>query len=95
LGNNSYRLGRKASPKEILAQLQSRRLHEDVLDNFDRTRRHLAANGVDLEKTLLTLGPWLEFDPMKEKYVGHAQADRLLTREYRKPFVVPAENEAS
>jgi hypothetical protein len=28
-------------------------------------------------------------DPQKERFVGNAAADRMLTREYRKPFVVP------
>ena len=31
----------------------------------------------------------LVFDPGKEKFVADKQADRLLTRDYRKPYVVP------
>jgi predicted dehydrogenase len=31
----------------------------------------------------------LVFDPGKEKFSGDKQADRLLTRDYRKPYVVP------
>jgi len=31
----------------------------------------------------------LIFDPGKEKFAGDKQADRLLTRDYRKPYVVP------
>jgi len=31
----------------------------------------------------------LKFDPKAEKFVGNAKADELLTRPYRKPFVVP------
>jgi hypothetical protein len=37
------------------------------------------------------VGPWLQFDPDKEQFVGNAAADAMLTREYRKPFVVPSE----
>ena len=37
------------------------------------------------------LGRTLEFDPAKERFVNDAEADRLLTRDYRKPFVVPAQ----
>jgi hypothetical protein len=35
------------------------------------------------------VGRTLSFDPKNEKFVGDAEADKLLTREYRKPFVVP------
>lgn len=35
------------------------------------------------------LGRRLEFDPKTEKFVNDAEADRMLTREYRAPFVVP------
>jgi hypothetical protein len=31
----------------------------------------------------------LEFDPATEKFVGDAEADKLRTRAYRAPFVVP------
>ena len=35
------------------------------------------------------LGRTLEFDPVKMKFINAPEADALLTREYRKPFVVP------
>jgi len=35
------------------------------------------------------LGVALNMDPKTERFVGNALADVLLTREYRKPFVVP------
>ena len=31
----------------------------------------------------------LVFDPARERFVRDRQADRLLTRDYRKPYVVP------
>ena len=49
----------------------------------------LQANGIDLNATPLTLGPVLNFDPKTEKAVGNDAAAKLLTREYRAPFVVP------
>ena len=36
-----------------------------------------------------TLGPKLAFDPKAEKFIGNAAADKLLTRDYRAPYVVP------
>jgi len=35
------------------------------------------------------LGRKLEFDPATKKFKGDAEANRMLTRDYRKPYVVP------
>jgi len=40
--------------------------------------------------TTYQLGKLLEFDPEKERFVGNEVANELLSREYREPFVVPA-----
>jgi predicted dehydrogenase len=93
VGNISYRVGHAASPKEILDQLESRKTHENVHETFDRVRNHLADNNVDIEKTQLTLGPWLTIDSEHETFVDNPSANALLTREYRKPFIVPGANE--
>ena len=93
LGNISYRLGQQAAPQEIIERLTSHKLLDDSKETFERTKKHLADNGVDIEKTRLTMGPWLQFDPDKEQFVGNAAADAMLTREYRTPFVVPSESE--
>ena len=93
IGNISYRLGQPASPGEIQKELGQLKVHEQVLETFERTRRHLVENNVDLDKSRLTLGPLLQLDSDKEKFAHNPAADALLTREYRKPFVVPAENE--
>ncbi len=89
LGNISYLLGRKASTDEIAKQLQQRKLHDDSRDTLRRTCEHLKANNVDLAKTQLTLGPWLNFDPKKERFIGNEPANAMLTRKYRKPFTLP------
>jgi predicted dehydrogenase len=90
IGNISWRLGRLSSPAEIQKELSRLKVHDDVLETFERTRKHLAENDVDLEKSKLTLGLPLRVDSEKEKFVDNASADALLTREYRKPFVLPA-----
>ena len=51
---------------------------------------HLAANNVDLKKTPATLGAVLKMDPKTERFIGNSKANKMLTRDYRKPFVVPA-----
>ena len=67
-------------------------MHENVLETLDRTLQHLRDNNVDLEKTPLTLGSFLEIDGDKEAFSNQTKANELLTREYRKPFVVPTES---
>ena len=54
---------------------------------------HLRENDVDLEQTKLTLGALLHPAPEREAFIGDPRADAFLTREYRKPFVVPAESD--
>ena len=54
--------------------------------------QRLSGNGADLERNQLCLGPLLRIDSEREAFSGHPDANALLTREYRRPFVVPAEN---
>ncbi len=87
-GNISYRLGYPAPPAEIEKQLSQLKVHDKVLETFERTRQHLAENEVDVEKSKLTLGPLLRLDSGKETFLDNPKADAFLTREYRKPFVM-------
>jgi predicted dehydrogenase len=92
-GNISYRLGRPASPDEIQERLGQLKVHENVQETFARTRQHLADNKVDLQKTRLTLGMPLRIDGDRESFLDNSPADAMLTRDYRRPFVVPGESE--
>jgi predicted dehydrogenase len=85
-GNISYRLGKAASTAQIKEQIKG---DKNAIETFERMAQHLAANDVDLEKTKATLGLPLMMDPKVEKFIGNPDADAMLTREYRKPFVVP------
>ncbi|CAN5645730.1 Gfo/Idh/MocA family oxidoreductase [soil metagenome] len=93
VGNISYRLGTPEAPEAIARQLEDHKLHDEVVSTFDRLRDHLRDNEVDLEKTPLTIGPLLRLDSDREAFVDHPEANALLTREYRRPFVVPTESE--
>ena len=53
-----------------------------------RMEEHLAANKVDLKKTPTKLGVALTMDPQTEKFLDNPEANKLLTRDYRKPYVV-------
>lgn len=86
-GNISYRIGKDASVKNIRDTVKA---DDHALEAVDRMIDHLAAkNEVDLKATPLTMGPALKMDPKNETFPGNAAANKMLTREYRKPFVVP------
>jgi hypothetical protein len=86
-GNISHRVGKDASVEDIRDVVKK---DDSALEAVDRMIDHLAvANEVDLKATPLTLGPALAMDTKAETFNGHAAANKLLTREYRKPFVVP------
>ena len=89
LGNISHLLGKKTATEEIAERIKGNKL---ATESWERFQQHLDANEVDLKKTKATLGPWLEFDPKTERFTGPmaAEANKLATRVYRKPFVVPA-----
>ena len=84
LANISYRVGQRRPITK-----DDPFTSEEGNETFSRMRKHLADNGVDLSKTQLQVGRTLSFDPKTEKFVNDAEADKLLTREYRKPFEVP------
>jgi predicted dehydrogenase len=50
---------------------------------------HLSSALAHLGNISYRLGRQLDFDPKTERFVGDKQADAMLTRKYRKPFVVP------
>jgi len=88
MGNISHRIGVESSNEQIKEIIRG---DKDSLEAFERFADHLAANGVSLKKMPAVLGPWLKMDSSKEKFVGKfsRRANKLLTRNYRKPFVVP------
>ena len=51
---------------------------------------HLSqGNGLKLDGAKYRLGRKLTLDPKAENFLNDSAANKLLTREYRKPFVVP------
>jgi hypothetical protein len=90
LGNISYRLGKKVAPEAVQETLDRDR---DGLDAFQRFGAHLAVHGIDLKKSAATMGPWLTMDSKTERFTGPlaAEANALVKRQYRAPYVIPAE----
>jgi len=87
LGNVSYRLGEQVSGKiepDVLGR------HPEIEKSWETIKRTVKGTlGYDVAKNTYCLGPKLEFDPETEKFVNNRKANKLLTRPYRKPFVVP------
>jgi len=50
---------------------------------------HLSSALAHLGNIAYRLGRQLQFDPVKEKFVGDEQANKMITRKYRPPFTVP------
>jgi hypothetical protein len=90
LGNISYRVG-SAKPLGKSDDLVLLGGNEAVSQTWHRTKKHLEKNGVDLATTEYVLGRKLSIDPRQETFVGEGadDANRLLSRQYRKPFAVP------
>lgn len=86
LANISYRLG----SSETLKATDELFDKDDVAkETVDRTKSHLAKAGVKLEEIQFMVGRRLTLDPKSETFPGQSDANALLTREYRAPFVVP------
>jgi len=86
LANISYRLGKdepfNPRTKAVVG-------NESASDTLARMEDYLKGHGVNLESTSLTVGRKLEFDGASEQFKNDSQANALLTRQYRAPFVVP------
>ena len=96
-GNISYRLGKKASGKELHAAVQDVPFFGDC---FGRLVEHLTAHGIDPDAGTVTLGPWLQIDRRNERFgdeeqlsaearAAAEQANRLVRGFYREPYIVP------
>jgi predicted dehydrogenase len=88
MGNISYRLGKETSRGQVMEAIKG---NKEMTDSYERFQEHLLVNGVDVKATPRILGPWLEMDTDKERFVGDFQeeANKLAKRKYREPFVVP------
>ncbi|QDV19062.1 Glucose--fructose oxidoreductase precursor [Gimesia panareensis] len=88
LGNISYELGEKMPVKELAAELSG---DTEALETLGRFRQHLGDNKLSTDDTIVSMGPKLTIDSKAETFTGSrsSEANPKLTREYRKPFVVP------
>lgn len=87
LANISYRLG---SGSPFSTKLPAFEGNAAALETLERTAEHLKDDvKVDLSQTELRVGRRLTVDASSESVMGDADAQALLTRNYRQPFTVP------
>ncbi len=86
IGNISWRLGQEAGKDAAMSALPE----AAAKDAYERMAIHLEANGVDLEKSAITLGKPLNLDPGKEQFTGSDAdaANAMLKGSYRDGFTI-------
>ena len=72
----------------FVAAMRSRK-HTDL--NCDIEVGHMSAALCHLGNISYRVGRKLQFDGAREKFVNDPEADKLLTRDYRAPYVVPTQ----
>ena len=63
--------------------------NKKAYEYFERMQEHLKENGLKLEETDYIVGRNLEFDSKTETIKGDKEANTLLSRAYRAPYIVP------
>lgn len=87
LANISYRLG---EPVPFQPKTKAFGDNKEVYESLQRMEEHLGKdNSVKLVESSYRLGPTLKFDAVTESFTNSPEANKLLTRQYRKPFQVP------
>ena len=87
LGNISYRLG-----ENVPFDKQTKAFGGDKVayEAFEDMKQHLTdAAHLELTNSTYRLGRRLRFDAEAERFIDDSDADKLLSRPYRAPFIVP------
>jgi predicted dehydrogenase len=86
LANVSYRLGESVPFNPRTRAFGDNR---EAVETLERMEEHLRERGVMLDGATYRVGRKLDIDSRTETVTNHAEANRLLFRQYRQPFVVP------
>lgn len=102
-GYDNYRilLGKKREPgphakdggdpvgKHFQNFIEAVRARDNSILNGPVETAHLSSGLAHLGNIAFRTGRKLHFDPKTERFVNDTEADQMLTRQYREPFVVP------
>ena len=88
LGNISYQLGEPTTLDKPCTYLAN---NPQVGEAYQALQENLQTVDISLEKAVGNMGRVLDFDAKTERFVEDDQANSMLSRTYRKPFVVPEE----
>ncbi len=91
--NISLRLGQMTPAPEINNLIKDVQGPDDAADTLARTLEHLEENKIDVSSLKVQFGKALVMDTKSETFVNDADADAMLTREYRAPYVIPKAGE--
>ncbi|MDX1283574.1 MAG: hypothetical protein R3182_01115 [Draconibacterium sp.] len=69
--------------------IEAVRKHDKTILNGPVETAHLSSGLAHLGNIAYRLGKVLTFNPQSERFVNDPEADKLLTRNYRAPYVVP------
>jgi predicted dehydrogenase len=87
--NNKPGPSKKEGGDHFLNFIEAVRKHDKSILNAPVETAHLSSALAHLGNIAFRTGSTLKFDPATEKIIGNEEASKLLTRNYRKPFVVP------
>ncbi len=87
LANMSYRLGEQVAFNPRTKAFGD---NKDAYEALERMEEYLRENKLNLEETKYQVGRKLSIDAQAESILGDAEANKLLTRDYRKGFALPA-----
>lgn len=89
MGNASYRLGDLVPADGLKERLSPLELSSKVRHAIKQALRHVGNKNGGAGDQRICAGPLLSFDPKTETFLDNEQANQMLSREYRRPFVVP------
>jgi len=85
-------VGKQMKREELAEMFRADKVAQECWERF---QQHVSANEAEPEKWQPAVGPWLTFDPEKERFTGEfADKANVLVKgpvdgKYREPFVVP------